>query len=597
MIQPGIPHVYLCGDACVYRHSCMLSTVACAPSGYHLVNMLLHVLVSVLVVGLALRLRPNLPLGAAVAALLFASHPVHTEAVCNTVGRAELLSAALLLVSTRAYAAASAHTGSGVIHAAIWYAAACFSAVLAALCKETGLLALVLGAAEDLLHQPPFQKDHFHPSLSSLPEATTSVKSASHDAHNETTQDQQQQQENSMQKAMLLPGRGWWLRTCVAASLTIVFLLDAQARRGKRLTPAFSYVDNPISHGCQVARAASATDGIVAAAGPDPSNFDGLYDKLIGPPATPLLTRRLSGGYISAYYMWLLFWPVTLSPDYSFAAFPLVENWLDIRNAATAAMLVGLLVFGTWAVYRTVGAQRVGCCMALLILTLPLLPACQLFLPVGTVLGERLLYTPSIGYCLVVGWAAEAGMSGGTPQTQRRLVALFAGACCCGYTILTFRRSFVWYDDATLFKDAVLACPNSAKIHATLGAIAMQKHNATAAEANFQRAVEIFPEYDDGLYSLGRLYFEGAVPEKQGLAAALLLRAVEANPLHDKALDYYGQYLARSGHLHEAEGMMEKGLAASARMNLALMRNLAVVKNALGKVKEARGLIAEAERA
>ena len=83
--------------------------------------------------------------------------------------------------------------------------------------------------------------------------------------------------------------------------------------------------------------------------------------------------------------------------------------------------------------------------------------------------------------------------------------------------------------------------------------------------------------------------------EKQGLAAPLLLRAIEANPLHDKALDYYGQHLARSGQLRQAETMMEKGLAASARMNLALMRNLAVVKNAMGKVKEGARLIEEAE--
>jgi tetratricopeptide (TPR) repeat protein len=174
-------------------------------------------------------------------------------------------------------------------------------------------------------------------------------------------------------------------------------------------------------------------------------------------------------------------------------------------------------------------------------------------------------------------------------------MTLVAGACCFSYAFLTFKRSSVWYDDATLFNDAVLACPNSAKIHATLGAIAMQKRNATAAEFHFERAVEIFPEYDDGLYSLGRLYFEGAVPEKQGLAAPLLLRAIEANPLHDKALDYYGQYLARSGQLGQAETMMEKGLAASARTNLALMRNLAVVKNAIGKVKEGTRLLEEAE--
>ena len=51
------------------------------PWGYHLGNLLAHAAVSVLVLALALRLRPDLPRGAVAGALLFAAHPIHTEAV------------------------------------------------------------------------------------------------------------------------------------------------------------------------------------------------------------------------------------------------------------------------------------------------------------------------------------------------------------------------------------------------------------------------------------------------------------------------------------------------------------------------------------
>ena len=570
------------------------AAVACTSTGYHLVNLLLHVLVSVQVLWLARRLRPELPLGAELAALLFATHPVHTEAVCNTVGRAELLSAAFLLASTRGYAVAAAASiaGQDVLRGTVYYALACCTAVCAAWCKETGLLALVLGAAEDLLHQPPFKQPSSRGSSARTPAASTTQPKV------HGTQDTRKSVPalESDVRAVQLPSCGWWMRTGIAASVAVLFLVDAKIRRGKRLTPAFSYVDNPISHGCQVPAelGTASTVGTVVDTSPE-AGLNSLHNTLIGPPATPSLTRSLSGGYITAYYIWLLFWPVTLSPDYSFAAFPLVENLFDTRNSATVVMLIGLLGLGIWAIRQPAGSERVGSCMALLFLILPLLPACHLLLPVGTVLGERLLYVPSIGFCLLCGWAAEAAMA--ALQTRCWWTTLVAGAVLVSYATLTFRRSSVWYDDATLFRDAVLACPNSAKIHVTLGAIAMQEHNASAAEFHFERAVEIFPDYDDGLYSLGRLYFEGAVPEKQGFAAPLLLRAVEANPLHDKALDYYGQYLARSGRLREAETMMEKGLVASARTNLALLRNLAVVKNALGKVREGASLIAEAEAA
>jgi hypothetical protein len=66
-----------------------------APGGFHLVNLLLHALASVLVFLLAARWLPRM--GALAAALLFAVHPVHVEAVANVVGRAELLATVFTL--------------------------------------------------------------------------------------------------------------------------------------------------------------------------------------------------------------------------------------------------------------------------------------------------------------------------------------------------------------------------------------------------------------------------------------------------------------------------------------------------------------------
>jgi hypothetical protein len=228
----------------------VLNLAACVLPGYHLVNLVLHVAVSVLMLGLSRRLRPGLPRGALLAALLFAGHPVHTEAVCNTVGRAELLSALLLLVSMRAYSAAA--TGHDTVRAVAWYAAACVTAVAAAWSKETGLLALVLGAAEDLLHQPPFQNPDAATGKGAAMDTVPPVAAA---AAAEAGRDQTAASKRGPPRMMrpqqrLLPSRGWWMRTALAATLTVLFLWDANARRGgKRLTPVFSYVDNPISHG------------------------------------------------------------------------------------------------------------------------------------------------------------------------------------------------------------------------------------------------------------------------------------------------------------------------------------------------------------
>lgn len=70
------------------------------PFGFHLVNVLLNAIVALLLYLVLRKLLENLENGELVAwaaSLLFALHPIHTEAVASAVGRAELLAAAFLL--------------------------------------------------------------------------------------------------------------------------------------------------------------------------------------------------------------------------------------------------------------------------------------------------------------------------------------------------------------------------------------------------------------------------------------------------------------------------------------------------------------------
>ncbi len=68
------------------------------PFGYHLTNLLLHLVASLLLYRIALRLFCHQE-GAWVAAALFAVHPLHTEAVTGIVGRAELFAALFFLLA------------------------------------------------------------------------------------------------------------------------------------------------------------------------------------------------------------------------------------------------------------------------------------------------------------------------------------------------------------------------------------------------------------------------------------------------------------------------------------------------------------------
>lgn len=75
------------------------------PWGYHLINVLLHCLATVLLIRVARIVLPKTrsKIGEAVTGLLFATHPIHTEAVAGIVGRADLSACNFYFLSFLAY--------------------------------------------------------------------------------------------------------------------------------------------------------------------------------------------------------------------------------------------------------------------------------------------------------------------------------------------------------------------------------------------------------------------------------------------------------------------------------------------------------------
>ncbi|MCL2639303.1 MAG: hypothetical protein FWD53_00505, partial [Phycisphaerales bacterium] len=104
----------------------------------HLINVLLHGLVTVLGTLLTWRIFGNRAI-AILTGLLFAVHPIHTEAVSNIVGRAELLSVVFILTALLVYLPDSPIIAERrPTHRPFWHGilvAICFFGML--LCKET----------------------------------------------------------------------------------------------------------------------------------------------------------------------------------------------------------------------------------------------------------------------------------------------------------------------------------------------------------------------------------------------------------------------------------------------------------------------------
>lgn len=130
------------------------------PLRAHLVNVALHVMASLALGALALRLRASRA-AAACASLLFALHPVHVSVVAGLVGRAEILALLFTIAALLAQSAAGewarsggppTSPGPGRSRAASWTAAALLFLALGS--KETAFAAPPLLLALELLFRP-----------------------------------------------------------------------------------------------------------------------------------------------------------------------------------------------------------------------------------------------------------------------------------------------------------------------------------------------------------------------------------------------------------------------------------------------------------
>lgn len=118
------------------------------PLGFRLTNIALHGIACLLLTLFCFRLRLS-SVASLAAGLLYAVHPIHTEAVCNIVGRADLLSGVFFFLTLITYSCcyqSSSNIGSMLLF--------CLVVLLGAagmFCKETGITVFIICIALDIV--------------------------------------------------------------------------------------------------------------------------------------------------------------------------------------------------------------------------------------------------------------------------------------------------------------------------------------------------------------------------------------------------------------------------------------------------------------
>jgi len=409
------------------------------PLGFHAVNVLLHAAASVLVLLLALRL--GLPLaGAALSGLLFAVHPVHVEAVANVAGRKDVLVTVLFVAAVLAHGAALRRAGL------------------------RGAAPSRDPAGTGGLRPPTPEGDA--PAARWWPAALGAVLAFAGTLASK---------ENGLVLVAvlvvhdLLVGRAAWRRARGRAAalygvyaLAIALYLWARWRAvGSLVFPMLAFEENPLAF-------------------------------------APAGVRVLTALAVLGQGLLLLAAPVTLSPDYSFRAIPLATGAADPRVILSLLAIAALAGLALW------GRRRwpVGL-LALLWYGITVFPTSNLLVRIGTVFGERLLYLPSVGFCLAAGGGLGALLLRASPGDERdrggaRALAL---AARFGATLLLLALSWRaiayardWASESSLHASAARSQPESSRARRLHGGSLMEQGRTAAAAAEFEAALAILSD-------------------------------------------------------------------------------------------------------
>ncbi|XP_017075873.2 LOW QUALITY PROTEIN: protein O-mannosyl-transferase TMTC1 [Drosophila eugracilis] len=541
-----------------------------SPMGYHLVNVILHCMATLLVFLVGRTLLPSW-IGVLAAGALFAAHPAHTEAVAGLVGRADLAACVCYLFAYLSYRRHMLNREWRSLILTI------ILALAALLCKETAITALFLCGLCDII---------------------SAVGRESSDKHR--------------------------IRSLTVLGFTLLCALYCRLCLLPRPTTAFSAADNPTAH------------------------------------ESCFWTRTLTFMYLPVANFRLLLWPQDLSFDWGMEAVPRIRTLWDVRNVHSVGFYGSLLAvlwksFGfrrsvssmdfaevanislpllsrlggnschTWLgltcdchhqisapSYRSTSSTSSSSksaswpahILGIAFLVLPFLPASNLLFYVGFVMAERVLYLPTVGYCLLFGLGFGSLWQMVNSSRPARIMLLCGMGLLLGvHGLRTYRRNLDWRDEEQLFRSAINI--NPPKALGNLGSVLSAQGRYEEAELALRMALGHRPTMADAHFNLGvvhqkQLNFSSAVPSfrraislRPQLAVAYLNLGTSLISLGDHRREAIS--VLRTGARLEGNGVRDRGAHEKARYTCYLQ--LSVLHRSEGRLQEAASMLRESLKA
>ncbi|XP_011743829.2 protein O-mannosyl-transferase TMTC1 isoform X6 [Macaca nemestrina] len=261
----------------------------------------------------------------------------------------------------------------------------------------------------------------------------------------------------------------------------------------------------------------------------------------------------LTYSYLLAFNVWLLLAPVTLCYDWQVGSIPLVETIWDMRNLATIllAVVMALLSLHCLAAFKRLEHKEV--LVGLLFLVFPFIPASNLFFRVGFVVAERVLYMPSMGYCILFvhglsklcSWLNRCGATTLIVSTVL-LLLLFSWK--------TVKQNEIWLSRESLFRSGVQTLPHNAKVHYNYANFLKDQGRNKEAIYHYRTALKLYPRHASALNNLGTLIRDTAE------AKMYYQKALQLHPQHNRALFNLGNLLKSQEKKEEAITLLKDSI-------------------------------------
>uniref|UniRef100_A0A8C1CGY1 dolichyl-phosphate-mannose--protein mannosyltransferase n=1 Tax=Cyprinus carpio carpio TaxID=630221 RepID=A0A8C1CGY1_CYPCA len=252
--------------------------------------------------------------------------------------------------------------------------------------------------------------------------------------------------------------------------------------------------------------------------------------------------------YLLAFNAWLLLAPIVLCYDWQVGSIPLVESLWDGRNIASLTLALVML-----ALILNCKMKGKEVLVGMLFLVFPFIPASNLFFRVGFVVAERVLYMPSMGYCVLVVHGLNRLYSvvsrwGAAALTVSMLVVLLL------FSWKTVQQNEIWLSREALFRSGIQTLPHNAKVHYNYANFLKDRGRNQEAIYHYKTALRLYPRHASALNNLGTLTHQAEEAE------VYYRRALDINPQHNRALFNLGNLLKSQGKEEEAERMLKESI-------------------------------------